>query len=78
MSFEFGAAFQGVASVALNLTGNACTNTFNGKTVVTTCAPIQTDPTIQANVRAEEQKINNTLHPFKFYPLISTGFSWKL
>jgi hypothetical protein len=78
MNFEFGAAFQGAPNVALNFTGNACASTFNGSNFVTTCRPIQTDPTIQSNVLAEEQKINNTLKPFRFYPLISMGFSWRV
>ena len=78
MSFEVGAAYEGTPSVALNLNGNGCVSTFSGQNVITTCQPIQTDPTIQSNVRAEEQKINNTLKPLRFYPLASMGFSWKV
>jgi hypothetical protein len=70
-NFEMGVVFQGSARTKLNLTGNACTPTG------TNCVNAATDPTVQANVLAEQTKLNNKLSPFKYYPVISTGFGYR-
>jgi hypothetical protein len=70
-NFEMGVVFQGSARTKLNLTGNACAP--NG----TNCVNAATDPTVQANVLAEQTKLNNKLSPFKYYPVISTGFGYR-
>ena len=67
---EIGAVFQGSARTKLNLTGNAC---FAGLS----CANAATDPTIQANVRSEQTKINNKLSPFQYYPVLAFGFGYR-
>ena len=69
-NFEMGAVFQGSARTKLNLTGNACPNGIN-------CVNAATDPTVQANILAEQNKINNKLSPFKYYPVISFGFGYR-
>jgi hypothetical protein len=70
-NFELGAVFQGSARTKLNLTGSACDSTgFN-------CVNAATDPTVQANVVAEQTKVNNKLSPFKYYPVISFGFGYR-
>lgn len=69
--FELGAVFQGSARTKLNLTGNACDATGLN------CVNAATDPTVQANVVAEQNKINNKLSPFKYYPVISFGFGYR-
>jgi hypothetical protein len=71
VNFEMGAVFQGSARTKLNLTGNACL--ANG----TNCVNAATDPTVAANVLAEQTKINNKLSPFKYYPVISIGFGYR-
>jgi hypothetical protein len=53
-NFEIGAVFQGSARTKLNLTGNACPNGIN-------CVNAATDPTVQANIVAEQNKLNNKL-----------------
>lgn len=69
-NFEIGAVFQGSARTKLNLAGNACLNGFN-------CVNAATDPTVQANIRAEQTKINNKLSPFQYYPAIAFGFGYR-
>jgi hypothetical protein len=66
--FEVGAAYQGSARVALNLTGNVCDTTG------TICGPIATNTTAQTNIQAQQQKIQNDVNPFRFFPIISGGF----
>jgi len=70
-NFELGAVFQGSARTKLNLTGGAC------DALGLNCVNAATDPTVQANVVAEQTKINNKLSPFKYYPVISFGFGYR-
>jgi hypothetical protein len=70
-NFELGAVFQGSARTKLNLTGNAC-DAFG-----LNCVNAATDPTVQANVVAEQNKVNNKLSPFKYYPVVSFGFGYR-
>jgi hypothetical protein len=67
-NFEAGGAYMGAPTAALNLQGTAC-NTATG-----VCANAATDPSIQANIQAQEKKINHDLSPYKFFPQISMGF----
>jgi hypothetical protein len=69
---ELGIAFQGSPKSALGLTGNVCTDQAQ-----TQCFNAATDPTVQSNVLAEQTKLNNSMKPFKFYPIISIGFGYK-
>jgi hypothetical protein len=32
---------------------------------------------VQANIVAEQNKVNNKLSPFKYYPVISFGFGYR-
>jgi hypothetical protein len=69
--FEIGGAYQGSARVALNLTGNVCDPTG------TICRPISSDPTVQANIAAQQQKIKNDVNPYRFFPVISGGIGFN-
>lgn len=71
VSFEAGAVFWGSPSVGLNLTGDVCdaSQTF--------CRPINSDPTVQANVKAQIAKYNNDASSYKVYPVISFGVGYK-
>jgi hypothetical protein len=71
VSFEAGAAYQGPPRAALALSGSACD--FTGLN----CRTISSDPTIQANVLAEQAKINKSASPFRFYPVVSIGVGYK-
>lgn len=67
--FEVGVAFQGSPKTALAIGGNVCTAPGSG------CLP-GSDPSVQANIVGEQNKINNSLKVFKFYPIISVGFGY--
>jgi hypothetical protein len=69
--FEVGAAYQGSARVALNLTGNVCDTTG------TICGPIATNSSVQANILAQQQKIQNDVNPFRFFPIVSGGVGFN-
>jgi hypothetical protein len=70
--FEIGAIYTGAPGMTLNLTGSACDpNGLN-------CSAIASSPSIQANVVAEQNKIQKDMSAFKFYPVISIGFGVKL
>ena len=68
--FEVGVAFQGAPKTSLNLAGNICDSPG------TNCRSVA-DPTVQQNVVAEQNKINNDIRAFKVYPIISLGFGYK-
>ena len=72
VNFEAGVVFQGSPNAKLNLTGTSCLiNATTG------CVNAATDPGVQSNVQSEQNKLNNDLSPFKYYPVISIGFSYK-
>jgi hypothetical protein len=68
---ELGVAFQGSPKATLNLIGNVCTSPGAN------CSPAATTPTVQTQVIAEQNKINNSVSFFQAYPIISLGFGYK-
>jgi len=71
VNFEVGAAYQGAPQATLSLGGGVCgSGGLN-------CRSIASDPVVQANVAAEQKKINHDISPFKVYPLISLGFGYR-
>ncbi len=70
---ELGFAYVGDPKVALNLNGTAC-YTYQGAPY---CADVATDPTIHANVVAQQQKIANDAAPARFFPILSAGFAYR-
>jgi hypothetical protein len=68
---EIGAAYQGLPRITLNLTGSACDSTG------LFCRSVSSDPTIQSNIVAEQNKLDKKARPFRFYPIISFGFGFK-
>lgn len=71
VNLDLGVVFQGSPSAKLNLGGTACLNP--GQTACLSTS----DPTVQANVSAEQDKINRDLDPFRYYPVVSFGISYK-
>jgi hypothetical protein len=68
-----GIAFQGSPKSTLALSGSACAiNPTLG------CVNAATDPTVQANVLAEQKQINDDLNFLKYYPILSFGITWKI
>ncbi len=70
-SFEVGAVFQGTPKTTLNLTGSACDPTGLN------CRNVATDPTVQSNIQAQQDKINKDVEIVKYYPVISAGFGFR-
>ncbi len=68
---DFGVAFQGSPTTTLNLIGSTCATPTTG------CAPISAQPSVQANIAAEQAKINKDLKPFNFYPILRISFGYK-
>src|SRR5215467_4706575 len=69
--FEIGVAYQDAPRATLALSGGACDSTG------VFCQDINSDPTFQSNVQAEQDKLNKDMSSFKFYPLISVGFGYR-
>jgi len=69
--FEVGGAYQGSARVALNLTGSVC-----DPMAPLICTSVS-DPSVQANVQAQQQKIRNDINPYRFFPVISLGVGFN-
>jgi hypothetical protein len=72
INFEFGAVYQGSPTVKLNLAGNACSTNPN-----VGCQPIATDPSIQANIVKQQNKVNHDIRVAKFWPVIALGIGYK-
>jgi hypothetical protein len=71
VNFEFGVVFQGSPDVKLNLTGSTCNSQGNA------CLNMSSNPDVQNQIKAEQNKINDSLLPFKYYPVVSLGFGYK-
>jgi hypothetical protein len=68
--FELGFAYVGDPKVALNLAGSVCDQTGAN------CRTIASDPTVQANIAAQQQKLESDASPARFYPILSVGLSY--
>lgn len=68
---DFGVAFQGDPKTTLNLTGSTCATPAAG------CATISSQPIVQANVLAEQNKINHDLSILRYYPVIRVTFGFS-
>jgi len=65
---DFGIVFQGLPTTTLSLSGTAC-DPITGLA----CRNVATDPTLQAQVVAEQNRINKDTSIVKFYPIASIG-----
>ncbi len=68
---EFGVAFQGAPKATLNLAGSVCDSPGLN------CRSAASDPTVQSQILAEQNKINSDMSFFKVYPIISIGIGYK-
>lgn len=74
---EIGAAFTGTPTVAMNLTGFACTNPSDAATNGPSCVNMATNTTAQTNLQAQITKYQNDLNPLKVYPILSFGVAYN-
>jgi hypothetical protein len=68
---ELGVIYTGAPRTALNLGGSAC------DAAGLICFSTTSNATFQANVQAEQDKLNKDMSAFKFYPVISVGFGFN-
>jgi hypothetical protein len=69
--FELGVVFSSAPVGTMSFTGTICQT--NG----TNCRDAGSDSTFQARVKNEEADLNDTLRPFRFYPVLSLGLSFR-
>lgn len=69
--FELGVVFSNSPTALLSLGGSACAS--NG----TNCRNIATEPQLQADLKQEQDQLNEDLEVLKVIPVISLGFSFK-
>jgi hypothetical protein len=69
--FEFGAAYQGQPKITLALAGSACDDEGDN------CQSVTTNAGLQANLAAQQKIVNDDASPYRFYPIISIGLSFK-
>ena len=70
---EAGVAFHGTPEATLSLSGSACTGTPIGLL----CRDIATSPGIQNDVAAQQQKVNDDISNFKYYPILQFSIGYK-
>jgi len=68
---EIGVAYQGAPQATLAFQGNACDQSGSN------CVNAATDPTVQADIAAEQSKINHNLSLFRLYPIVSLGVGFN-
>lgn len=71
---ELGAAFTGVPVFSLNVAGSACTTPVPS---ALTCGSVTTFDGFQSNLAAQRQKITNDIAPFRVYPIINLGVTYR-
>jgi hypothetical protein len=68
---EFGVAYQGEPKVRLALNGDACESTG------TYCQNILGDPAVETNLRGQAARIKRNVSIVRWYPIVSTGVSFR-
>ena len=71
LSTDFGVVFQGRPKFKLDLAGTACA--FNG----TNCLSVASDPTVQANLQKQRDKVSEDIKPFQYYPDVTIMLGYK-
>lgn len=71
VNFDAGVVFWGSPKVTLNFTGDVCgfRDVF--------CRSIASDPTVQANIKAQEAKYNSDASSYKVFPVLSFGVGYR-
>lgn len=74
---ELGVAFQGSPKAQLNFANTVLCTSPGLAPTDSSCQATATNTTIQTNITAEQNKINNDLTVVKAYPIFSIGFGYK-
>jgi hypothetical protein len=70
--FEMGAVFWGDPKTALDFSGTVCTDPGQNF-----CQNIANDPSVQANVKAERDKLQKDANWLRIYPVIAGGVVYR-
>ena len=70
--FEMGAIFWGEPHTALDFSGTVCTDSG-----LTFCRNISNDPSVQANIKAERDKLQKDANWLRIYPVIAGGVVYR-
>lgn len=71
ISIEGGILYWGAPQIGLNLNGDVCNADLSH------CRPIGTDPTVQANIKAQEAKYNSDASAYQVFPVITFGVGYR-
>jgi hypothetical protein len=74
--FELGAAFTGVPTLAMTLSGNACTSKADAAINGPSCVNMATNAQAQSDLAAQLAKWKNDLNPLQVYPIFSFGIAY--
>jgi hypothetical protein len=74
--FELGAAFTGVPTLAMTLSGDACLNQADAAINGPSCVNMATNALAQADLAAQLAKWKNDLNPLQVYPIFSFGIAY--
>ena len=74
--FELGAAFTGVPTLAMTLSGDACTNQADAAINGPSCVNMATNTLAQTDLAAQLAKWKNDLNPLQVYPIFSFGIAY--
>jgi hypothetical protein len=74
---EFGFEYISTPTVVYNITGTGCQN-YNGAGTANAANYSNCGPIPPSNVAAQQATLQNDLNPYRFFPIISIGLSYKL
>jgi hypothetical protein len=73
---ELGAAFTGVPTINVALSGFACTNAADASLGGPSCVNMATNTQAQSDLTAQVSKWKSDLNPYQIYPIISIGVTY--
>jgi hypothetical protein len=74
--FELGAAFTGVPTINVGLSGYACTSQADASTSGPSCVNMATNTTAQTNLTTQVNKWKSDLNALQVYPIFSFGVAY--
>ena len=74
---EFGAEFISTPTVVYAISGTGCQN-YNGGAVGSDSSYSNCGPIPASNVAAQQASIQSDLNPYRFFPILSIGLSYRL
>lgn len=71
VTLDAGVAYVGSPQVSIALSGSACDASGNN------CQPVSSYPGFAADLSAQEAQYQHDVNPYRFYPVLSLGFSYS-